>query len=347
MIKSHVLYQLSYGPKEVQKYKKKQIINRCFIVFIPFFISFTFLMFTQLNSCTICPRQCRVNRNLGETGYCTSDAAFRIASICIHQGEEPAISGEYGICNIFFPHCNLQCVYCQNHQISRNNSVDDCSNYSLPEVADQVCAFLNAGCKSVGFVTPTHYFPHVHEIIDALHEKGHHPVIVYNTNGYEKVEMLQTLETKIDVYLPDFKYINSETAHLYSDAKNYPDIIKLSIKEMYRQKGSSVIMDDEGIALQGMIIRHLVLPGKVEESKAILRWIASELSSSVYLSLMAQYNPPAGIDCPYELKRKITTEEYESVVREMEDLGFHHGWVQELDSYQHYNPDFTKDKPFL
>jgi len=303
-------------------------------------------MWNELKSCTLCPRKCGINRFEGGNGYCKSDAGYSVASICIHRGEEPAISGTFGICNIFFPHCNLQCIYCQNYQISRNETRCQIEACSLEGVLGKVIRLLEMGCESVGFVSPTHYLLHVYTLIDSLHERGFHPVMVYNTNGYERVEMLQALETKIDVFLPDFKYMDPEIAGEYSGAKDYPEMVKLSVKEMFRQMGSSVILSDSGTALRGLIIRHLVLPGLVKESIKILRWIAEELSPSVYVSLMAQYYPPEGILCPPALQRKITPEEYETVVKEMESLGFCNGWYQGLDSPEQYLPDFGRKQPF-
>jgi putative pyruvate formate lyase activating enzyme len=217
---------------------------------------------------------------------------------------------------------------------------------SLEDIVEKVTGLLKMGCESVGFVSPTHYLPHVHAVIDALHEEGLHPVTVYNTNGYERVDRLQALESKIDVYLPDFKYLDPEIAGQYSGAKDYPEVVKRSLKEMYRQMGSSVILSDTGIALRGLIIRHLVLPGMAEESRKILQWIAEELSPSVHISLMAQYYPPQGAVCPPELLRRITSGEYEYVVAEMESLGFCNGWLQELDNPGQYIPDFGRDQPF-
>jgi putative pyruvate formate lyase activating enzyme len=303
-------------------------------------------MFQELKSCMLCPRNCGVDRLQGVNGYCKSDAAYRVASICIHRGEEPVISGKFGICNIFFPHCNLQCVYCQNYQISRNESQCRIEATSLGDIVKKVTGLLELGCESVGFVSPTHYLPHVHSIIDTLHDNGLHPYMVYNTNGYDRVEMLQDLEAKIDIYLPDIKYLNPGIAGKFSCAKDYPETVKGSVREMYRQMGSSVIISDTGSAMRGLIIRHLVLPGLAEESKKILRWIAEELSPLVHISLMAQYYPPEGMNCPPELKRSITEEEYESVVMEMETLGFSNGWLQDLDSPGQYIPDFGRDQPF-
>jgi putative pyruvate formate lyase activating enzyme len=213
-------------------------------------------------------------------------------------------------------------------------------------IVKRVKGLLETGCESVGFVSPTHYIPHVNAIIEGLHAEGIYPVTVYNTNGYERPEMLRLLEEKIDVYLPDFKYVDAETAARYTGAYDYPEVIKLSLREMFRQKGSSVILSDTGVAMKGLIIRHLVLPGHVNESKRILRWIAEELSQRVHISLLAQYNPPEGIECPPPLDRRLTREEYDSVVEEMESLGFCNGWTQELGSSQDYNPDFGKSQPF-
>lgn len=313
---------------------------------MPFFRSFVIVMWNELSCCRLCPRTCRVNRFEGGKGYCRSDAGYRVASICIHQGEEPVISGNNGICNIFFPHCNLQCVYCQNYQISRNDSPFRAEDSSLEDIIDRIIVLLKSGCESVGFVSPTHYTPHVHAIIDALNGHGLHPVTVYNTNGYDRVEMLQALESKIDIYLPDFKYMNPQIAGIYSGAEDYPEIAKRSLKEMYRQMGSSVILSETGTAIRGLIIRHLVLPGMAEESIRILRWIAEELSPLVHISLMAQYYPPDGLNVPPELQRGITQEEYNWVLTAMESFGFCNGWIQELDSPEHYRPDFGRDHPF-
>jgi putative pyruvate formate lyase activating enzyme len=258
----------------------------------------------------------------------------------------PVISGKKGICNIFFTNCNLQCLYCQNYQISRNITANPSYFYTLERVIEEILLCLNPGCEAVGFVSPTQFTPHVHAIIDALHERNIHPVTVYNTNGYDKPGVLQSFEEKIDVYLPDLKYLNPRLAKSYSDAEDYPGVAKQSIKEMYRQKGSTVVINDNGQAIKGMIIRHLVLPGLADESINVLRWIATEISTSVYISLMAQYSPTAGVMNDPLLHRKLTAEEYNQVVAEMELLGFYNGWIQEIESSERYNPDFAQDNPF-
>lgn len=303
-------------------------------------------MFSLLRSCNLCPRMCGVNRTDGESGYCQCTDKYEIGAICNHKGEEPVISGRNGICNIFFAHCNLQCLYCQNYQISKNDCNKLVKSYTIEEIINRIIYFLNEGCQAVGFVSPTHFTPHVHAIIDALHKKNYHPITIYNTNSYDNFEILKTFEGKINIYLPDFKYFDSSLSRLYSDAENYPQVAIKAIKEMHRQKGNSLIINDDGQALNGLIIRHLVLPGHISDSKKILRWIAEEIGISVHISIMAQYQPIPLVSNHKKLSRKITKEEYQEVIDEMEKLGFDNGWIQELESAEHYNPDFLKDHPF-
>jgi putative pyruvate formate lyase activating enzyme len=300
----------------------------------------------ELDHCKICPRACGVNRNAGELGYCRSDAGFHIGSICLHRGEEPVISGKKGICNIFFSRCNLQCIYCQNYQISRNRGIIGGSRMTLAEIVKTVILYLEKGAEAVGFVTPSHFVPHVRAIIQALHAEGMHPVTVYNSNGYDSVESLKTLEGLIDVYLPDMKTLDPEVSEKYSGATDYPDVARKAIFEIFRQKGSSVIVSESGQALNGMIIRHLVLPGHANDSVAILKWIATELSPAVHISLMSQYYPTVCVADHPVLYRTITAVEYEQVVQAMKELGFYRGWVQESGSSHTYHPDFRNEHPF-
>lgn len=299
-----------------------------------------------LSTCTLCPRGCKVNRFEGATGYCGMDAGFNIASICIHRGEEPPVSGPDGICNIFFTGCNLRCIYCQNHEISRPDGECNKSAVSPESTIDQVEKILATGINAVGFVSPSHVVPQVKAIIRGLNKRGLHPVTVYNTNSYDKPEIIDSLEGLIDVYLPDYKYISSCTAGDYSDADNYPVVALKAMKRMYFQKGSTLHLDEKGRAVNGMLIRHLVLPGHVEESKKVLRSIAGELSPGVHLSLMSQYHPIPLVKAHQVLNRAIYKSEYESVVEAMESLGFRNGWIQDMDSYLNYRPDFRKENPF-
>jgi len=300
----------------------------------------------MLEDCTLCPRECRINRFEGGSGYCGTDAGLNIASVCIHRGEEPVISGEGGICNIFFAGCNLHCLYCQNHEISQGGIIISTKGTELEEVLDQIVKMLSKGIAAVGFVSPSHVVPQVKAIIRGLNSRGYKPVTVYNTNGYDKQETIRSLSGMIDVYLPDWKYVTKEIATSYSDASDYSEIALKAIKEMYYQKGSTVAIDENGSAENGLLIRHLVLPGHAEESKKVLRSIAEELSPGVHLSLMSQYHPTALVRNHQILNRPLYKAEYESVVETMESLGFRNGWVQDMDSTMNYRPDFSKENPF-
>ena len=296
--------------------------------------------------CTICPRECGVDRLNGVRGYCATDAGYNIETICVHRGEEPVISGTKGICNVFFRGCNLRCVFCQNHEISRSGS-DLTGNFnSLSLIIDKIEEILSTGVKSVGFVSPSHVIPQVKSIIGGLHARNLYPIIVYNTNSYDKAETLRSLDGLIDVYLPDLKYVSGSLASAYSDAEDYPEVAIKAVKEMYFQKGSSLRTDDNGTAENGLLIRHLVLPGHAEESKLVLRKIAEEISTGVNISLMSQYNPiPMVMNHPV-LGRLLYKYEYESVIEEMEVLGFRNGWTQDLTSNLNYMPDFSRENPF-
>ena len=299
-----------------------------------------------LENCTLCPRECRVNRFGGKVGYCGMDAGLNIASVCVHRGEEPSISGGNGICNIFFAGCNLHCIYCQNHEISRPESVLRNSETDLHTLLDSIEEILSRGVSAVGFVSPSHVVPQVKAIIKGINSRGLKPITVYNTNSYDKFETIRSLSGIIDVYLPDYKYVTSEIASEYSDTFDYPAVAFKAIKEMYYQKGSTLRIDDNGLAENGLLIRHLVLPGHVEESKNVLKTIAEELSLGVHLSLMSQYHPTFVVKNHPVLNRSLYKAEYEAVVETMEDLGFRNVWIQDMDSFQNYRPDFSKEHPF-
>jgi putative pyruvate formate lyase activating enzyme len=299
-----------------------------------------------LENCILCPRECRVNRFKGEKGYCGMDSGLNIASICIHKGEEPSISGTTGICNIFFGGCNLRCLYCQNHEISRSGFKSTDIGINLANVLDQIEEILSCGINAVGFVSPSHVVPQVKSIIRGLSLRGLKPLTVYNTNAYDKPETIRSLSGIIDVYLPDYKYCTSGMAMEYSDSRNYPEVALKAVKEMYYQKGSALQLDNNGRAENGMLIRHLVLPGYVEESKMVLRIIAEELSPGVHISLMSQYHPTYAVRHHPVLNRALYKSEYDSVVKEMEILGFRNGWIQDMDSFKNYRPDFSREHPF-
>jgi putative pyruvate formate lyase activating enzyme len=294
----------------------------------------------------MCPRECHVNRFNGGAGYCGMDAGLNIASICIHRGEEPIISGADGICNIFFAGCNLHCIYCQNHEISQPDSLIRYPVTDLGAALDIIEEILSKGISAVGFVSPSHVLPQVKAIIKGLNSRGLKPVTVYNTNSFDKAEAIRNLSGLFDVYLPDYKYISPELASRFSDVPDYPVIALKAMKEMYYQKGSTLRLDENGRAENGMLIRHLVLPGQAGESIKVLKSIAEELSTGVNLSLMSQYHPNQLVRNDPELSRNLYPAEYESVVKAMEELGFRNGWVQDMDSYKNYMPDFSREHPF-
>ncbi|MHC1707217.1 MAG: hypothetical protein AB9842_06800 [Bacteroidales bacterium] len=299
-----------------------------------------------LSECNICPHNCGINRFIAPSGWCRTGPGFYIASVAPHFGEEPIISGKKGICNVFFAHCNLQCAFCQNYQISDNMTDISLFEMRLDELILKIVSFLEKGCHAVGFVSPSHVVPQVKIIIKELRRQGHNCVFVYNSNGYDSVASLQSLEGLIDVYLPDMKYLDTEIPGPYSRVPDYSEIAVQAAKEMYRQKGSSLITDDQGRAISGLIIRHLVLPGNIENSKKVLQFIADELSPRIHISLMAQYYPSYRSVGHEILGRKLREQEYQEVVEELHHLGLQKGWIQDLDSPEFYLPDFDKENPF-
>ncbi len=307
---------------------------------------FTSEMIIELHDCAICPRNCHANRFSKKPGYCNTSASLSISSICVHRGEEPPISGADGICNIFFTGCNLQCIFCQNYQISNKRFSRAANERPLSVILDQITSILDKGINRVGFVSPSHCIPQMKLIIKGLHSIGYRPKMVFNTNAYDRVETIRSLEGIIDVYLPDFKYMEEKLAKDYSDAKDYPEVASSAIKEMYRQKGAALHLDEFGRAESGIIIRHLVLPGHIENSLKVLQHIATEISAKIHISLMSQYYPTPQVSCHPELNRTLTAAEYREVAGEMENLGMENGWIQELGSTSHYKPDFERINPF-
>ena len=301
---------------------------------------------SNIQVCTLCPRDCRVRRGAGEEGYCRTGTELYVASICLHRGEEPPVSGETGICNVFFAHCNLQCIYCQNYQISRNESPARELRMNLSDVIEQIEYVLNRGARGVGFVSPSHCVPAMREIISELKARGRDQTFVFNTAAYDRVETIEELEGEISLYLPDLKYQDRTLAEEYSGAADYPSVAGGALKEIFRQKGAELTFNPDGTIQSGMIVRHLVLPGAIENSKQCLRFIAEELSPDVNISLMAQYHPPPRIRNHPVLGRPLRKEEYDQVVDEMHRLGFHRGWIQELESHHSYRPDFEREGVF-
>lgn len=309
-------------------------------------MDYTEPLIARMRACRLCPRQCGANRLQGETGFCRSDAALHIAAITLHRGEEPVLGGERGICNVFFSRCNLGCLYCQNSQISRASSEIACKFTEIDAAVEHIAAILESGVTHVGFVSPSHMTAQMATIVEALWARGARPVVVYNSGGYDSVDTLRRLEGLVDVYLPDCKYMDAGLAGAWSNAPDYPEVAAAALGEMYRQMGHVLHLDDEGLALRGLIVRHLVLPEQRANSLAVLRFLARELSPRLTLSLMAQYRPTAAVAGHPQLGRRLAAGEYAEVLREMEALGFASGFVQEPESADCYNPDFSREDPF-
>ncbi|MDD3567810.1 MAG: hypothetical protein PHT92_05350 [Bacteroidales bacterium] len=296
-----------------------------------------------LTNCNMCPRQCGVNRTKGELGYCNTGSKPLVASITIHKGEEPALSGSRGICNVFFAHCNLSCCFCQNHQISRNTKQSDqwLSDYEV--ITQRIIEILDQGITILGFVSPTHQIPQMVIIIEKLNLLGYRPRIVYNTNCYDSPNTLRLISDYVDIYLPDIKYIDNALASKYSDAPSYSYHAVKALREMLWQKGTSLTIDKNGIVEQGVIVRHLVLPGHTTDSIRVIREL-NEISNRITISLMSQFTPSS--DESNCISRTLTPKEYETVIKEMESLGFHRGWIQNMESNSYYLPNFSKKNPF-
>lgn len=296
-------------------------------------------------NCTNCPRRCATDR-VTSLGFCHAAAEPEAAAICVHHGEEPPISGQRGICNIFFAHCNLQCIYCQNHDISRPTPSPSAPPpfVGVDAIVDRVQQLLPETENIVGFVSPTHYAHAIPAIVDELHRHGLFPTTVYNTGGYDSVDTLRALAPYIDIYLPDFKYSDPALATRYSHAPDYPQVALAALREMYNQKGSALPTDDRGMAYRGIIVRHLVLPGQVDNSLGVLDTLA-DLSTGLHIALMAQYFPPLP-GLPDQLGRTLTQDEYDRVTDHFYALGLYRGWVQELDAQACYRPDFSRPDAF-
>ena len=297
--------------------------------------------FTEiLRKCMLCPRKCQVNRLEGEAGFCGLDRRMRVSHILAHHGEEPPISGGNGAGTIFFSSCNLGCIFCQNHQISHSRTGPVMPISSL---ADHMLALQAKGCHNIEAVTPTPQLPAFLKALGLAREKGLHIPIVYNCGGYENPDILRHLNGTVDLYLPDFKYGRAEDAELFSGVPDYPLYAVAAVSEMVRQCGDDLVMEGD-IAVKGIIVRHLVLPGRTENSFEVLRMI-KKISTAVPLSIMSQYTPTDPVKNHPSLSRRIKKEEYEAVVNYALDLGFEMIFTQEIDE-KALTPDFSKKEPF-
>lgn len=266
---------------------------------------------------------------------------MEVASSVIHTGEEPFFTGETGTGNIFFNHCSMSCVYCQNYQISRNSGGKE---YTPELLAEVLVSFQQKGCPTVGFVSPGHYLPLVAETIKTARDSGLTSPVIWNSNGYETVEALRLLQGLVDIYLPDLKYWNEEEARLYSAAPGYPSASREAVREMVRQTGPLQVRN--GIASKGVCVRHLVLPNDLAGTENILQFVAS-LSKDIPVSIMSQYNPVYRAAEHPLLSRKLRSSEYWKAVHAAEELGLHRILIQEPESSpDNYLPDFKREEAF-
>ena len=280
-----------------------------------------------LEACRVCPRACGVNRLKDDKlGFCRSGLNPIISSVGPHHGEEPPLSGRKGSGTIFLTNCSLRCVYCQNFPISQmGNGVERTPG----ELACQMLSLQDAGCHNLNLVTPTHFMPQILKAIGIARERDFNLPIVYNTSGYESVEALRLLDEIVDIYLPDMRYSDNAVAMKYSLAPHYVEHNRAAIREMYQQVGN-LVLDEQGIAKKGLIIRHLVLPNGLSGTEGVMKFLAEEISKDVYISLMSQYFPAHKTAEFPEINRRITSDEYEEAYQIMRKHGLENGWVQEI-----------------
>lgn len=301
----------------------------------------------RLEPCTICPRECGARRLSGSLGHCSSGLLPIVSSFCAHHGEEPVLSGTRGSGTIFFGNCNMRCVYCQNHQISQDSTAQKKNEVTVSVLVEKMLYLQDElHCHNINLVTPSHFVPQIVQALVEAVTKGLHIPLVYNTSSYDSLETIKTLDGIIDIYLADIRYADNTPALKYSGVKNYVDHARAAIIEMQRQVGD-LACDENEIAQRGLIVRHLILPDGIAGSKESLEWLVKEVSPKVAVSVMAQYYPAHRAVKYKELNRKIDMEEYQEVVDLVEKLGIENGWLQELESAEHYQPDFTEKEPFI
>ena len=294
---------------------------------------------SKIDLCGLCPRECKINRAL-KTGFCGESDKVRVSRAALHMWEEPCISGAEGSGTVFFTGCNLRCVYCQNHSISTGKIGKEISVSRLSEIFLEL---QEKGANNINLVTPTHFVVQIIKALDLAKADGLKIPVVYNTGGYEKTETLRMLEGYVDIYLPDFKYLNTEHARIYSMAENYPRTVKAAVAEMVRQIPSPEF-DENGLMKRGVIIRHLLLPGGLSDAKQIVRYLHKTYGSQIYISLLNQYTPLDTLDVSRypELGKRVKKKNYEKLVDYAINLGVENAFIQEGDTAtESFIPPFT------
>ncbi|MDF2821804.1 MAG: pyruvate formate-lyase 1 activating enzyme [Clostridiales bacterium] len=291
----------------------------------------------KLEKCNLCPRNCGINRINGQIGFCGAGANVKIARSSLHFWEEPCLSGKNGSGTVFFSYCTLKCVFCQNHKISNGGKGNE---ITVQQLADIFMELQNEGANNINLVTPTHYVPQIIEALKKARDMGLNIPIVYNSSGYEKIETIKMLEGYVDVYLPDFKYFSEEYSNKYSKASDYSEYARSAIDEMVRQVGAP-IFDENGIMLKGVIVRHLMLPGLLLDSKKVVEYIYKMYTNSVYISIMNQYTPLDIVGDYPEINRRLNPRHYNKVIDYAIDLGVENAFIQEGDTAsESFIPDF-------
>lgn len=281
----------------------------------------------KYENCLLCPRKCGINRSTGQTGVCGVSAEIRVARAALHYWEEPCISGEKGSGAVFFSGCSLHCVFCQNREISDGKAGKVISKERLSDIFIELA---DKGANNINLVTPGQYIPDIVWAVSDARRRGMVLPIVYNTSGYEDAKELKLLEGIVDVYLPDFKYMDSALSAKYSRAKDYPSVAKQALSEMVRQQPDVVIDDATGLIQKGVIVRQLLLPGHVNDAKAILKYLHDTYQNSIYISMMSQFTPIALKDYP-EINRTVTGREYERLIDYAIKIGITNAFIQEGD----------------
>ena len=281
----------------------------------------------KYENCLLCPRKCGINRSTGQKGVCGVSAEIRVARAALHYWEEPCISGEKGSGAVFFSGCSLHCVFCQNREISDGKAGKVISKERLSDIFLELKA---KGANNINLVTPGQYIPDIVWAVRDARRRGMELPIVYNTSGYENADELKQLEGIVDVYLPDFKYMDSALSAKYSRAKDYPSVAKQALSEMVRQQPKVVIDDATGLIQRGVIVRQLLLPGHVNDAKAILKYLHDTYQNSIYISMMSQFTPIALKDYP-EINRTVTRREYERLIDYAIKIGITNAFIQEGD----------------
>jgi putative pyruvate formate lyase activating enzyme len=304
-----------------------------------------------LERCTVCPRDCLNNRLNNEIAACYSGRLPIVSSYTAHFGEEPPLVGTKGAGNVFFGNCNLRCVYCQNYQISQRHKEEIKNEVTHERLAEMLLELQARGCHNINFVSPTHFAPQMARSIMLAAQQGLRVPVVYNTNAYDAVSVLRLLDRIVDIYLPDLKYADDESGYLYSKVSGYKDVSRAALREMFRQTGDELVLDEDGLLKRGLVVRLLVLPNDIGSVRESIEWIRDELSPRVAISLMAQYYPThqAATNKRFVLlSRRIRESEWFKATSALEELGMTEGWMQEFDgAAYYYRPDFTDaERPF-